>query len=111
MRSVADAQQLILNQAHPLPAQSIALRAGLLGRLLAEDVVSDRDVPAADKSLMDGYAVRSDDLPEGRATLTVIEEITAGRVPSRPLALRLLQSCRPRSPQSKTSTRSLGMVS
>jgi molybdopterin molybdotransferase len=35
--------------------------------------------------MMDGYAVRSADLPDGRATLTVVEEITAGRTPTRAL--------------------------
>jgi molybdopterin molybdotransferase len=50
---------------------------------LAEDIVSDLDLPPRDKAMMDGYAVRSSDLSEGRATLTVVEEITAGRVPQR----------------------------
>jgi molybdopterin molybdotransferase len=35
---------------------------------------------------MDGYAVRSADLPEGRGVLTVIDEITAGQTPRRPVA-------------------------
>jgi molybdopterin molybdotransferase len=34
-----------------------------LGRVLAEDVVSPIDVPAEDNSAMDGYAVRSAELP------------------------------------------------
>jgi molybdopterin molybdotransferase len=31
--------------------------------------------------MMDGYAVRTADLPGGRGTLTVVEEVTAGQVP------------------------------
>jgi len=30
-----------------------------IGRVLAEDVVSDRDIPPFNRSAMDGYAVRS----------------------------------------------------
>src|SRR5262249_10338411 len=71
--------------ARPLPAQTVSLTPEVLGLLLAEDVVSDLDMPPFDKSLMDGYAVRAADLPEGRGTLAVIEEVTAGQVPSRPL--------------------------
>jgi molybdopterin molybdotransferase len=35
--------------------------------------------------MMDGYAVRSADLPDGHATLAVVEEITAGRTPQHAL--------------------------
>jgi len=53
--------------------------------VLAEDVVSDLDMPPWDKSLMDGYAVRAADLPEGRGCLAVVEEVTAGQTPQRPV--------------------------
>jgi len=43
-------------------------------------------MPPYDKSLMDGYAVRATDLPEGRGVLTVIEEVTAGQTPRLPVA-------------------------
>ena len=35
---------------------------GAMGRVLAEDVASMVDLPAGDASLMDGWAVRADDL-------------------------------------------------
>jgi len=41
--------------------ESIAIRAAL-GRVLARDIVSPIDVPAADNSAMDGYALRGADL-------------------------------------------------
>ncbi len=85
MHSVAEAQALILQHARPLPPESMPLTQGL-GRILAEEVASDLDMPPFDKALMDGYAVRSADLADGRATLAVVEEITAGRTPTRPLA-------------------------
>jgi molybdopterin molybdotransferase len=38
-------------------------------------------MPPYHKSMMDGYAVRSSDLPNGKGTLPIIEEIIAGQVP------------------------------
>src|SRR3954452_2962112 len=81
---VADAQEAIFRRVLPLPPEPTPL-TGALGRVLAEDVASDLDMPPFDKSMMDGYAVRIVDLPGGRGELTVIEEITAGQTPSRPL--------------------------
>lgn len=45
------------------------------GRVLAEDVAADRDVPATARSVRDGYAVRSIDLP---GELEVMGEVRAG---------------------------------
>jgi molybdopterin molybdotransferase len=66
-----------------LPATSVALGISVQGLVLAEDVASDIDSPPFDKSMMDGYAIQSTDLAEGKATLEVIEEISAGKSPSR----------------------------
>lgn len=49
-----------------------------LGRITWEDVASDRDMPPLARSLRDGYALRSADLP---GTLTVTGEIRAGVMP------------------------------
>src|SRR5260370_13172910 len=62
------------------------LTTAALGLVLAEDVASDIDMPPFDKALMDGFAVRCADLPEGQAVLTLIEEVTAGQTPRRTLA-------------------------
>jgi molybdopterin molybdotransferase len=85
MLSVAEAQQIILQHARPLPAQTVPLAPGALGLVLAEDVVSDLDMPPHDKSMMDGFAVRAADLVSGKAVLSVIEEITAGQTPRLPV--------------------------
>jgi molybdopterin molybdotransferase len=81
MLSVSQAQKSVLEHAQPLPAEMMPLSPALLGLILAEDVASDLDMPPHDKAMMDGYALRSADLTEGRAELRVIEEVTAGRVP------------------------------
>jgi molybdopterin molybdotransferase len=83
MISVTGAQEIVLQNARPLPPTTVALTPAALGLVLAEDVVSDLDMPPHDKALMDGYAVRSADLAGGRGVLRVIEEVTAGRTPGR----------------------------
>jgi len=50
------------------------------GRILAEDIAADVDMPPFDKSAMDGYACRRTDLAD---VLMVIETIAAGREPER----------------------------
>jgi molybdopterin molybdotransferase len=86
MLTVADALTTVLTHARPLAAEVVPLTPALLGAVLAEDVGSDLDMPPYDKAMMDGYAVRMADLPEGRGELTVIEEISAGQTPRLPLA-------------------------
>jgi molybdopterin molybdotransferase len=83
--SVAEAQAIILGQVQALPALDMSLSAAALGLVLAEDVVSDLDMPPYDKALMDGYAVRSADAQTPGPELTVIEDVTAGKVPQRPV--------------------------
>src|SRR5436853_5231067 len=83
MLSVSEAQSLILEAVHPLPAETVPLTPTALGLVLAEDIVSDIDSPPHDKALMDGYAVRAADLAEGVNPLVVVEEITAGQSPQR----------------------------
>jgi molybdopterin molybdotransferase len=85
--TVAEAQAIVLRQARPLPDQDATLMAAALaGNVLAADVASDLDMPPYDKALMDGYAVRCADLPDGRGELRVLEEITAGQTPQHRLA-------------------------
>jgi molybdopterin molybdotransferase len=78
MLSVAQAQALVMEQARPLPAVQTALNPECLGLTLAEDVASDVDMPPYDKALMDGFAVRRDDVADGSAILEVVGEVAAG---------------------------------
>lgn len=83
MLTVAEAQQQILEQVRPLPP---TLATGqILGLVLAEDIGSDLDMPPHDKALMDGVALRSADLRDGRAELAIVEEVAAGQVPRLPV--------------------------
>jgi molybdopterin molybdotransferase len=51
-----------------------------LGRVLAADVVSAIDVPPADNTSMDGYAVRAADAVSPETVLPVVQRIAAGHV-------------------------------
>lgn len=82
MLSVDEALEIVLNRVRPAAPRAVPL-AEALGCVLAEVVTSDVDSPPHDKSIVDGFAVRSDDLAAGRRELRVIEEVTAGRVPQR----------------------------
>jgi molybdopterin molybdotransferase len=79
MLEVADALAEVLARCRPKPAVPCPLCAGLPGLVLAADVRADRDSPPFDKSLRDGYAVRSADTGDRR----VVEEIAAGAVPTK----------------------------
>ncbi|QDU19196.1 Molybdopterin molybdenumtransferase [Urbifossiella limnaea] len=79
MLEVADALAEVLARARPRSPQLMPLEPGNVGGVLAEDVTADRDAPPFDKSLRDGYAVRSTDRFD--AELCVVEEIPAGVVP------------------------------
>ena len=85
MLSVEQALILVLAESRPRAAERIST-AEALGLILAEDVASDVDSPPHDKSAVDGYAIRSEDLAAGLFELAVIEEVTAGCVPQKALA-------------------------
>jgi molybdopterin molybdotransferase len=66
MHSVEQAREKILASISPLPAETLPLSEAL-GRFLADAVRSTVDLPPADNSAMDGYAVRSQDIASARA--------------------------------------------
>ncbi len=88
MFTVSEALALVLTKTQPLPPRLTELSPAALGLVLAEDVASDLDMPPFDKALMDGYALRAEDLRSGQGTLTIVEEIVAGRLPLHPLKPR-----------------------
>jgi molybdopterin molybdotransferase len=85
MLEVADALAEILKHARPLKTEVAALTTAALGQVLAVDIVADLDSPPFPKALRDGYAVRTIDCTTANTELTVIEELPAGKVPTRPV--------------------------
>ncbi|NOU17294.1 MAG: molybdopterin molybdotransferase MoeA [Bacteroidales bacterium] len=55
-----------------------------LGRVLAEDIISDMNMPPFDKTAVDGYACR---MIDARKELEVIEIISAGSVPKKAIGV------------------------
>jgi len=81
--SFEDARRVVEEQAAQVPASG-AETVDLLsaaGRVLAEPVLADRDIPPFPRSTRDGYAVRSSDLCQLPANLEVVGEIRAGERP------------------------------
>jgi molybdopterin molybdotransferase len=76
-----EAQRLVLHHAVQLGTEHINLLQAL-GRVLANDIRSNRDHPPCDISAMDGYAVRAADLRVVPAQLFVVADIKAGDLPT-----------------------------
>ena len=74
-----EAYETVMAQSVHWSAERVSVDQAL-GRVLAEDVRSDMDMPPFNKSAMDGYACRRADLGDA---LTVVEEIPAGTFPKR----------------------------
>ncbi|HET7213831.1 MAG TPA: gephyrin-like molybdotransferase Glp, partial [Terriglobia bacterium] len=67
-----------LTAAGVAPAAEIVSLAEAWGRVLAEDIQADRDYPPFDRSTRDGFAVRSQDVAQAGAVLTLDGEVRAG---------------------------------
>lgn len=78
MIPVSTAIKIIDREIKPLGVESIALEKAV-GRVLAENIVADTDMPPFDRSQMDGFAVRSADVRQVPATLKLVGESAAGR--------------------------------
>ena len=77
MITLDEALRIVLGAARPIGAERVAMDRSL-HRILAEDVISDGDIPPSDRAIMDGFACRRADT--GRP-LTIIETIPAGATP------------------------------
>ena len=86
MISADEALRIVLENVAPLGVERVAILASL-GRVLAEEIHSPRDIPGFDNSAMDGYAVRAADIASASesnpVSLNVIETVGAGTMPTR----------------------------
>ncbi|WP_227496467.1 molybdopterin molybdotransferase MoeA [Massilia litorea] len=80
MLSVREALDTLLGAARPVQETERVPTLEANGRVLAEDQASTIDVPSADNTSMDGYAVRAADCVNGGAVLRVTQRIPAGQV-------------------------------
>ena len=83
MLSVEEALERVLGEFHPLEPERVPILEAL-GRVLAEDVYADMDIPPCANSAMDGYAVlAADTAGAGRRVprrLRVVGDLAAGSV-------------------------------
>ena len=72
--TLEEAQRQVLERAAPLPGELVPVAAAA-GRVVLEDVIARVDLPPFASSAMDGFAVRTADLP---GTLRIVGESAAG---------------------------------
>jgi molybdopterin molybdotransferase len=88
MVTVEEALDKILSRIEPLGFEKVSILEAL-GRVIAEDIYADRDIPPFDNSGMDGYAVRSEDIRNASSyrpvRLEVIEDLAAGFISKKEL--------------------------
>jgi molybdopterin molybdotransferase len=76
--SADEARAVFAQHYQPRPAAEEAETADTLGRVLAAEVRSPEDLPPFRRSLMDGFAVRSEDVRSAPVTLRIIGEVMMG---------------------------------
>src|SRR6266487_5927373 len=77
MIPVAEAIQIVAAKTRQTEPEHVHL-ADALGRILAEDIIADTDLPPFDRAQMDGYAVRAADVASTPARLRIAGESAAG---------------------------------
>ncbi|HOX29263.1 MAG TPA: molybdopterin molybdenumtransferase MoeA, partial [bacterium] len=83
MLTIDEAVKNILETVKPLGSETVGILESY-GRIIAEEVRADSDVPFCDNSAMDGFAVIAEDVKaaseEKPVELKILEKIQAGRV-------------------------------
>lgn len=74
-----DALKIVLDSSFQMGTEKVALIQAQ-GRVLAQDVFSDLNMPPFNKAAMDGFAIRESDI---KNELTVIETVAAGQMPAK----------------------------
>ncbi len=72
-----EAWQLVVKHAGTLPTRTVDLK-NAIGYCPANPVLCDRDIPPCNRSAMDGYAVRAEDIVNAPVALKVVGEVAAG---------------------------------
>ena len=81
--TIDEQKRILIDSVKVIGTERISLKDAA-GRVTAEDVIAEGDVPPFDRSPYDGYALRSEDVKnasrEHPAVLKVLEEIPAGGI-------------------------------
>ena len=84
MIPLQEAIEIVLSKTPVLDSEEVALQEAL-GRILAEEVLSEEELPPFDRAAMDGYAVIAQDVAQAPVTLEVVGQVRAGQMPTRRL--------------------------
>ena len=79
MLNYEEALAVVLSSAKSFGQETIKLDQSL-GRIIAEDIFSDRDYPPFNRASMDGYAILTADFENGKKELFCIRTILAGQI-------------------------------
>lgn len=80
MITVAEAEHIILQSVQDYGTEMVHFQSAM-GSVLAEDIVADRDMPAGNRSTMDGVAISFDAFENGVRSFKVNAIQAAGNVP------------------------------
>ncbi len=78
MIEITKAIEIVKRETGVLVSESVDLN-NAVGRVLAENIVADTDLPPFDRSQMDGFAVVAADTKNAPVTLTLLGESAAGK--------------------------------
>jgi len=78
MIPISEAIKIVLQQTPRLAEVELISLSDSRGRVLAEDIIADTDLPPFDRAQMDGYAVRASDVVNTPAQLRIVGESAAG---------------------------------
>ena len=78
MITLEKALSIVCKSVRPTSSETVSLTDSC-GRVLTEDILSDTDMPPFNKSSVDGFACRREDIS---SELTIIETIAAGQIPA-----------------------------
>ena len=78
MIEITKAIEIVKRETGVLVSESVDLN-NAVGRVLAESIVADTDLPPFDRSQMDGFAVVAADTKNAPVTLTILGESAAGK--------------------------------
>jgi molybdopterin molybdotransferase len=78
MIPISKALEIITREIFPLESETVDL-PNSIGRVLAEDIFADTDLPPFDRAQMDGFAVKSEDVQNAPVKLKIVGESVAGK--------------------------------
>jgi molybdenum cofactor synthesis domain-containing protein len=78
MIPISEALEIIKRETFRLEAETVDLEKSV-GRVLAEEIRADTDLPPFDRSQMDGFAVRLEDAKNAPVKLKIVGESVAGK--------------------------------